>query len=499
MSEVVSLVVGPEAIAGYKRLPYKQWSALAEFIDNSTQAYFDNKSILDPVFKSEGEPLTITIVTDNHSRIIRIGDNSIGMNPAELQHALTIGKPKLLPGRSRYGYGMKTAAGWFGNNWKITTKKLGEDEAAIYELDMEKFISQKPDGQKFSRSKSHKDRHFTTIEIFNLQRSLSERMIRSIREHLSSMYRRDIRDGLMRLVVNEEDLSYPGYADEVWMRRVDGTPYKSDFHFTISGKEVRGWVGVFGEGYGGRGRGGFAILQNNRCVLSEETMWKPFEIFGKEGSTVPQRLIGEIEADGFEVNTQKDDIDWHGSEEEDLAKALKQFCTERNFLKVAGERFDTLRDEGLIAGKDQAIDQIAAFFSRDDVSDALQIIEVPDPAVKPIVVHPLEEMAAAVEDAISVYLPLIQKTFHVKYIRGSVNDPYYTYQILSDLSLLVIINENHPCVNSFAPNNPHFVHLRHCLFDAIAQWQCQLQEKTINPDSVFLIKDRFLRLNPLSD
>ena len=67
MNESISLVVGPEAIAGYKRLPYKQWYALAEFIDNTTQAYFDNKSTLDPILESENEPLTITIVTDNNS------------------------------------------------------------------------------------------------------------------------------------------------------------------------------------------------------------------------------------------------------------------------------------------------------------------------------------------------------------------------------------------------------------------------------------------------
>lgn len=498
MSETVSLTVGPEAIAGYRRLPYKQWYALAEFIDNSTQAYFDNKEILDGVLAEEEEPLTITIVTES-SRLIRISDNAIGMTKEELQNALTIGKAKGRPGRSKYGYGMKTAAGWFGNNWKITTKKLGSDVAVEYELDMEKFIEGKPGSENYKTMKSQKDKHFTTIEISNLQRSLSERMIRSIKQHLSSMYRRDIRDGLLRLIVNEEELSYEGYSDEVWMKRVDGSSYKSDFHFSIGGKEVKGWVGVLGEGFGGRGKGGFAILQNNRCILSEETMWKHPDIYGAQGSTIPQRLVGEIEADGFEVNTQKDDIDWHGTEEEDLAKVLRQFCVERDFIKVAGERFDVLQDEGLMAGRDHATDQLAAFFSRNDVTDAMQIIEVPDPSVKPIVVHPLEENAVTVEDAISVYLPAISKTFHVKYIQGSVQDPYYTYQILSDLSLLVIINENHPCVNSFAPNNPHFVHLRHCLFDAIAQWQCQIQDQEVHPDSVFMIKDRFLRLNPLND
>ena len=62
MNDSISLVVGPEAIAGYKRLPYKQWYALAEFIDNTTQSYFDTQNTLDPILKSENEPLTITVI-----------------------------------------------------------------------------------------------------------------------------------------------------------------------------------------------------------------------------------------------------------------------------------------------------------------------------------------------------------------------------------------------------------------------------------------------------
>ena len=34
-------------ISSYKRLSYDPWYAFAEFVDNSTQAYFDNKEILD--------------------------------------------------------------------------------------------------------------------------------------------------------------------------------------------------------------------------------------------------------------------------------------------------------------------------------------------------------------------------------------------------------------------------------------------------------------------
>ena len=43
----IDLVIGTEAIRSYKRLSYKSWYALAEFVDNSTQSYFDHQAELD--------------------------------------------------------------------------------------------------------------------------------------------------------------------------------------------------------------------------------------------------------------------------------------------------------------------------------------------------------------------------------------------------------------------------------------------------------------------
>ena len=37
------LVLGLDVIRSYKRLSYTIWHAIAEFIDNSTQSYFNNR------------------------------------------------------------------------------------------------------------------------------------------------------------------------------------------------------------------------------------------------------------------------------------------------------------------------------------------------------------------------------------------------------------------------------------------------------------------------
>ena len=53
----LELKIGPDAIYSYKRLAYTPWHAFAEFIDNSTQAYFDQQA---PVWKSIAGKLHLT-------------------------------------------------------------------------------------------------------------------------------------------------------------------------------------------------------------------------------------------------------------------------------------------------------------------------------------------------------------------------------------------------------------------------------------------------------
>jgi hypothetical protein len=48
----MKLRLGNSAILAYRRLPYRLWYAIAEFVDNSTDAYLrgDNKKLLDEQF-----------------------------------------------------------------------------------------------------------------------------------------------------------------------------------------------------------------------------------------------------------------------------------------------------------------------------------------------------------------------------------------------------------------------------------------------------------------
>ena len=46
-------------VSSYKRLSYEPWYAFAEFVDNSTQAYFNHEATLNSIFELTGKKLTV--------------------------------------------------------------------------------------------------------------------------------------------------------------------------------------------------------------------------------------------------------------------------------------------------------------------------------------------------------------------------------------------------------------------------------------------------------
>src|ERR1700737_3500655 len=90
----MKLHLGPEIIKSYRRLSYTLWTAIAEFVDNSTQSYFNNRANLDQEFSRSGAKLTVLVEYDsNDGGHLKISDNAMGMSLAELEHACSIAKP----------------------------------------------------------------------------------------------------------------------------------------------------------------------------------------------------------------------------------------------------------------------------------------------------------------------------------------------------------------------------------------------------------------------
>lgn len=207
----MEIIIGPQIIGSYKRLSYKAWYALAEFVDNSTQAYFENKKVLDDTFSKTGETLKVEFEykSSNGDSYLIIKDNSIGMNENELENALIIGKPPVNDsGRSKYGLGLKTAACWFGDYWEIKTKKLGEKKEHRITVDVQKVVAGERDLSHSENDEVAIEDHYTIITIKSLHRNLVGNTIFKIKNYLRSMYRIDIRDINLNLNWNGDLLKW---------------------------------------------------------------------------------------------------------------------------------------------------------------------------------------------------------------------------------------------------------------------------------------------------
>jgi len=297
------LIVGPEVITSYRRLDYSPWHAIAEFVDNSTQSYFDNRDVLDRHMKDEDDKiLTVSVVYDRADDLLRVVDNAMGMSRSDLSHALHVARPPVnTNGRSKYGMGMKTAACWLGDQWTIKTKKLGESVEHRVSIDVNKVADKQADGVVYKPVPKANDKHYTIIEITAMNRSFQGRTLGKIGDFLRSMYRSDLRRGILRLEWRGQVLTWDSMEDRLLIGS-DGRKYRKEFTFDVDDKTVKGWVGILNPGT--RADAGFSILQAERVVRGWPDAWRPSSLYGQfQGSNdlVNQRLVGEVYLDGFMV------------------------------------------------------------------------------------------------------------------------------------------------------------------------------------------------------
>lgn len=486
--------LGLDTVQSYKRLSYSPWHALAEFVDNSTQSYADNEEELNRAYERDGEGLRVDVVYDRDDNLIRIADSAMGMDRAELDHALLVGAPpRNTDGRSKYGMGMKTAACWLGNQWSVRTKKLGETVELRIEVDVRSVAS--GDQELPTRELPDQDphSHYTIIEIRDLNRPLRGRTLGKIREFLSSMYRQDLRDDTLHLTWQGDQLTWD-FTDDLFMHTRDGQPYKKDFIFEVEEKVAQGWVGILDRG--SRAKAGFSILHAGRVVKGWPDSWRPESIFGQyQGSNdlINQRIIGEIELDDFEVSHTKDDILWFGDEEDAVEEKLKEVAAE--FVNVAKSR---RRGDNVSTGPSDievqtAVQEFEAELESSELLDLISVEDVPPPEAVADSIRPLLEGVEGEDPDFSATVDRLNVKGYLA-TDMSPNDPYVVADSSSGDTIIVIVNFRHPHITQLVGSEGVLNYLRHCVYDAIAEWQARQRVATPDSDTIKLLKDRLLRV-----
>ncbi|MFL9828985.1 ATP-binding protein, partial [Rhodoplanes sp. SY1] len=304
-----------------------------------------------------------------------------GMAYDELVYALKIGKPPAVAsGRSQYGLGMKTAACWLGNIWTIRTKKLGDPQEHTVTVDVEKVASGDLN-LDYRQTAKPADLHYTTIEIQQLHMKLQGRRLGKIKDFLKSMYRVDIREGLLDLYWQDSILDWPD--DLIYLTARDGTRYRKNFEFEVEGKRVHGLVGILGEGSSGRPNAGFAMLRRGRVIKGHPGQWRPESIFGWDGRNdlINQRITGEIHFDEFDISHTKDDIQWLGTQEDEVQEKLKQVCQDY-VARARDYRVKDVSTRGPSAAEVKtAVDTLENEMRSPEFVDRIELGEVPPPEI----------------------------------------------------------------------------------------------------------------------
>jgi hypothetical protein len=497
----MKLELGPEIISSYKRLAYKPWYALAEFVDNSTQAYFNNRSELDAVFAAEKTILTVEISSETDESgayFIKIADNSIGMSQAELENAVYVGKPPHDPrGRSRYGLGLKTGACWFGDFWTIESKKLNEPSKHLIIFDVPAIaggVLELP----HTPSEAPAGEHGTTIIIKKLHRHLTGRTLGKVKTYLRSLYRRDISNGLLILKVNGEKLEWDADIDSKLVRRHDGSLAKKDLRFRVGDKVVTGWAGVLEKG--SRANAGFSLIQSNRVITGWPNSYRPETVFGEQeggvNDLVNQRLFGELVLEKFDVSHTKDEILFEDGEQERLEAELQKELADLRQLaatprKNADERITKADDKQRALALNAIEDEIRSakmqtFFQTFEVPANSLTIKT-NRAVKNAVVKRAEPNINAMlgEMTVKVYLSKDM----------SPNDPYVIIEPdNARKTVIVIVNVSHPYWAELSTDDAVADYIRQCVYDGVAESKAYFVTGKIEPDTVKLIKDNLLRV-----
>jgi len=486
----ISVVIGPETVRSYKRLSYELWWALAEFVDNSTQSYFSNRTELDKSNFEKNERLEVLIAYDRQNNFLRISDNAMGMSLEDLQNALVIGSPPVdSSGRHEFGLGMKTAACWLGDRWRVRTSKLGSKFEHQIEFDVERVANGDTDVRLQSLEASP-DKHYTVIEIENLHQKIAGRQLGRLKENLRSIYRFDTRSGDLILKWGDEELLYEDGIS--LLRGRDGVEYKKDFEFDVNGKRVYGWGGILESG--GRPKAGFAIARRGRLVVGQPDAWRPQSIFGQltgSNDLVNQRIVGEIHLDDFLISHTKNQILWQGEELEIVEAELKEKFAD--FKHTAQNR--RVKGEG---GPSQhlqevAISQIKEIVSSPDFADLVNIREVPAPELVEASFKPMRDsIASSTPDDVFVIGNLTVNLFIDS--ERSPNDPYFFGDYSNDNQISVCINSEHRFWKDWITSADQIlIYVINCIFDAIAEWKCMQKNGSIEPDTVKLIKDGLMR------
>ena len=396
----VDIRPGVSILSILRHVNYRAWFALAEFVDNSLESCRDNKLQLEALHGDEFQLEVNIDISSNTPGRISIRDNAAGIAYAQFSRAF---RPAALPddrsGFAEFGMGMKSAACWFASRWTVRTSAIGEPVERTISFDVNQIVDDEIEELTIAESEAPSEVHFTEIVLEDLHHPPRGRTIGKIKDHLAGIYREFTRTSTLKLIVNEEVMTYN--EPEILRATLAGTNdetklWKKDIDFDFgNGLRVRGFAGLMDPG--GYSKSGFALFRRGRLIQgSGDEGYRPIAIFGRtRGSYRALRLFGELHLENFEVSHTKDGFRWDENEEPFLELLREHLNSEKLPLltQADGYRARAQRNQ-LTDAATEAIDKTVNVLSNPDFAE-----DVHDTSRQPAVetqTDPLEDVSKIV-------------------------------------------------------------------------------------------------------
>lgn len=327
-----------------KFLEYETWFALAEFVDNAVDSYSKNEKKLKRI-EGDDFQLKVEIEINEQENRITIRDNAAGIAEKDFPRAFRAAEaPPDSDGLSEFGMGMKSAACWFSDSWRVTTKALGETEEKAVYFDIKKIKKDDIEELYVEKESAGKNEHYTRIELLEVDKRMPRRRgLGKVKDHLTGIYRDFIRKGILILKLDGEELQFEEPKVLVAPRFDDpqgkSIRWKRDVDFEMGdGKRVHGFVAI--RERASTSEAGLALFRRGRIIEgSFDNAFRPEEIFGAANTFRYQRVFGELHLEGFDAIFTKKGVVWEDNID-DFLECLKNELNKKGFpLLQQAERY----------------------------------------------------------------------------------------------------------------------------------------------------------------
>ncbi|GGY34821.1 hypothetical protein GCM10008098_30050 [Rhodanobacter panaciterrae] len=302
--------------------------ALAEFVDNAVHAY----QVHCKQRQKKGDPLRLTLKVysaDYHDATLRnsitIEDDGPGISRERLPDALKPARGHGGRGLSEFGIGMKAAAVWFSDAWRLATIPVGEAKRYDFAFDLDDLLDSGKDTLKVHEHTAKQGSPSgTTITLSNLRQILDTHKYKHVCDLLRELYQRFTAGDSPRLVLtaylNETPhaLQYLPPARKVLFapvhRLVGKVTYAigEDRTWTVpismdfQGRRITGHISLLETG-SYKDNPGLVLYRNERVIVgTTKKPYLPQTLFGTSNKYARQRVFGELHMDGLPVTYTKD-------------------------------------------------------------------------------------------------------------------------------------------------------------------------------------------------